>query len=92
MRKGNAHSGPGREPFSIFPIGSFPSTICVSARAILRASAGGRSHIFGCPVREHIQQVSDVRIELHAFYRPAIVNVAVASIFSRNGTASQTGV
>jgi hypothetical protein len=26
MRKGNAPSGPGSEPFSIFPIGSFPST------------------------------------------------------------------
>ena len=68
MRKGNGPSGPGRRPFSIFPIGSFPSTICVSARAISRACPGGSSHIFGCPkIREHIQQVSDVRIELQGF-------------------------
>jgi hypothetical protein len=81
MRKGNGPSGPGRKPFSIFPIGSFPSTICVSARAMSRACAGGSSHIFGCPEFANISNKFLTCVSsCTAFSRPAIVNVAVALI------------
>src|SRR5271169_6029907 len=49
IRRGTEPDGPGSDPFSTLLIGSFPSTIGVSARTILRASVGCRSHNFGCP-------------------------------------------